>query len=84
MKYSISKETTPSDNCRILGGFQDTRGNNEDFAITPYLFGVWVTEGIIKVRGLGICWGYYSIYLALGWGIPKDYPSFKVLENPNK
>ncbi len=65
--------------CRFIGGFQDTRTNKEDFAITPYLFGVWVTGEIIKVRGLGICWGYYSVYLGLGWNIPKNYPTFKVL-----
>ena len=64
--------------CRFIGGFQDTRTNKEDFALTPYLFGVCVTGEIIKVRGIGICWGYYSIYLGLGWNIPKEYPSFKV------
>lgn len=64
---------------RFISGFQDTRNNNEDFALTPYLFGVWVTGEIIKVRGLGICWGYYSVYLGLGWNIPKNYPCFKIL-----
>lgn len=52
-------------NCHFIGGFQDTRTNKEDFALTPYLFGVWATGKIIKVRGIGICWGYYSIYLGL-------------------
>lgn len=65
--------------CRFIGGFQDTRTNKEDFALTPYLFGVWVTGEVIKVRGLGICWGYYSIFLGFGWNLPKNYPSFKVL-----
>lgn len=65
--------------CRLIGGFQDTRTNEEDFALTPYFFGVWVTGKIIKVRGLGFCWGYYSVYLGLGWNIPKNYPSFMVL-----
>ena len=59
---------------RLIGGFQDTRTNKEDFALTPYLFGVWVNEGIIKFRGMGICWGYYSVYLALGYNLPKRYP----------
>lgn len=27
--------------CRFIGGFQDTRTNKEDFALTPYLF--WIT-----------------------------------------
>ena len=65
--------------CRLIGGFQDTRKNKEDFALTPYLFRVWATCDIIKVRGLGICWGYYSVYLGLGLNIPKDFPSFKML-----
>ena len=65
--------------CRFIGGFQDTRTNGEDFALTPYFFGVWVTGEVIKVRGLGICCGYYSVYLGLGWNIPPNYPSFKVL-----
>jgi len=65
--------------CRFIGGFQDTRTNGEDFALTPYLFAVWVTGKNFKVRGLGICWGYYSVYLGLGWNIPPNYPSFKVL-----
>ena len=65
--------------CRFIGGFQDTRTNGEDFAITPYLFAVWVTGKILKVRGIGLCWGYYSVYLGLGWNIPSNYPSFKNL-----
>ena len=65
--------------CRFIGGFQDTRTNGEDFAITPYLFAVWVTGKILKVRGIGLCWGYYSVYLGLGWNIPSNYPSFKIL-----
>jgi len=31
---------------RIIGGYQDTRKNNEDFAITPFLFRVWVVSHI--------------------------------------
>ena len=64
---------------RILGGYQDTRTNKEDFAITPYLFGVWLTGQVVKVYGLGICWGYYSLFLAIGFNIPSNYPSFKML-----
>jgi hypothetical protein len=68
---------------RLIGGFQDTRTNKEDFALSPYLFGVWVTGKIVKIRGIGICWGYYSVYLALGFNIPKDYPfwSKKISKN---
>ena len=63
---------------RVVGGFQDTRNNEEDFALTPYLFVVWASEDIIKVCGIGICWGYYSVYIGIGYGIPASYPSFKI------
>jgi len=65
---------------RIIGGYQDTRTNNEDFAITPFLFGVWSNGVIVKIFGIGICWGFYSVYIGIGFGIPKKYPSFKVLK----
>lgn len=64
---------------RIVSGFQDTRENKEDFAITPYLFGVWVTGNEIKIRGIGICWGWYSFYIGIGTNIPNEYPTFKIL-----
>jgi len=62
---------------RLVGGCQDTRTNKEDFALTPYLFGVWVTEKIIKVYGLGLCWGWISVYLGIGFNIPKNFQTFK-------
>ena len=65
---------------RLIGGYQNTKTNNEDFAITPYLFLVKMFGKEIKVIGLGICWGHASFYLGLGFGIPKDYPSFKVMK----
>ena len=64
---------------RLIGGYQNTKTNKEDFAITPYLFGVKMFGDKIKVIGLGICWGYGSVYLGFGVGIPKNHPSFKVL-----
>ena len=65
---------------RIIGGFQDTRTNKEDFALTPYLFGICLNGEIIKVYGIGICWGFYSFYLGIGFNIPSNYPSFKILK----
>jgi hypothetical protein len=69
---------------RLIAGFQDTRLNKEDFAITPFLFGVCATLGIVSVYGIGLCWGYYSVYIGFGFGIPKDYPTFKILKFKNK
>lgn len=65
---------------RIIGGYQDTRKNGEDFAITPYLFGVLMIGSIMCVYGIGICWGWHSAYIGIGKNIPKDYPSFKTLK----
>lgn len=62
---------------RILGGYQNTKNNGEDFALTPFLFGVYVNGATVKVFGLGLCWGWYSGYLGLGFNVPKGYPSFK-------
>jgi len=45
---------------KLLIRFQDTRNNNGDFAITPFLFGVYCKEEVIKVYGIGICWGWYA------------------------
>lgn len=57
---------------KILHGFQDTRTNSEDFALTPYLFSVWVNGSVLKVCGIGLCWGFYSYYIGVGFGIPKQ------------
>lgn len=65
---------------RILGGYQNTRLNNEDFAITPYLFGVYMNGIVVKIFGLGLCWGHHSTYIGVGFNIPKNYPSFKILK----
>lgn len=62
---------------RLLAGLQDTRNNKEDFALTPYLFGVCVNGESMKVLGIGICWGFYAVYIGIGKGIPNNYPSFK-------
>ena len=64
---------------RIIGGYQNTKTNNEDIALTPYLFGVYANGKIIKVYGIGICWIYFSFYIGIGFNIPKDYKSFKTL-----
>ncbi len=64
---------------RIVGGYLDTRINKEDIAITPYLFGVYVNGKILKVRGIGLCWIYYSVYIGFGLNIPKEVPGFVYL-----
>ena len=70
-------------NCNLIGGFQNTRTNNEDFALTPYLFMVRTHGETIKIRGVGLCWGYYSVIIGLGWGIPIFYPKFIIIKKQN-
>ena len=67
---------------RLIGGYMDTRTNNEDFAITPYLFSVWVTVNLSKIRGLGICWGFWSVYLGIGINVPNSIKSFVIYRKP--
>ena len=65
----------------IVGGYQDTRNNNEDIAITPYLFGVWVNKNTsMKIYGFGLCWIYSSVYIGIGFNIPKEYRGFRILK----
>lgn len=58
---------------RFITQFQDTRGNNEDFAITPFLFSVIMRGEIIKIYGLGLCWGHWSRYFAIGINVPDNW-----------
>ena len=60
---------------RLQGGYQNTKNNNEDFALTPYLFLVkyW---GHIKVLGIGIGWGHYCFWFGIGYNVPTDVPYF--------
>lgn len=45
----------------ILHGYQDTRNNSVDFALTPFLFLVY-KNGF--AYGLGLCWGYGAYFIA--------------------
>lgn len=59
-------------NVKILSRYEDTRTNKEDFALTPFLFGVYMNGKIIKVYGIGICWGWWAVNVSLGFNIPKN------------
>ena len=61
---------------RLIFGYQDTRTNKEDFAITPFLSSILSWKNT-KVVGLGICWGYWSVFCGLGFNIPKGFPTFR-------
>jgi hypothetical protein len=62
---------------RLIGGYMNTRANKEDFALTPYIFGVFFW-GNSKIIGLGICWCWFAVHFAIAFNYPKELPSFKV------
>lgn len=64
---------------RLITKYQDTRSNNEDFALTPFLFSVLMRGKIIKIYGIGLCWGYWSRYFAIGINVPDNW---RVQESP--
>lgn len=78
MKNKLSELKILLSKPSLIGGFLDTRTNGEDFAITPYLFGFCVNGEVIKNFGFGICWGYYSVCIGLGWNIPISVPKFQI------
>lgn len=55
----------------IIGGTQDTRENNEDFALTPFLFSVVATKQEFKIYGIGISWGWWAIHFGVMFYAPK-------------
>ena len=62
----------------IITGFYSCKKENQDFALTPFLSRILATNKSKKIYGLGFCWGWYCVYIALAFGIPKNYPLFKV------
>lgn len=62
---------------RILFAYQNTKSNNEDFALTPYIFVFCKTDETPYFFGFGVCWGHAAAGIMLGFGIPKNYPTFK-------
>lgn len=52
----------------IATGFQDTRVNNEDMALTPYLFLVKAKAEKTTCLGIGLCWIYYAAFIGVYWG----------------
>ena len=62
----------------LVGGCMDTRTNKEDFALTPYLSGVWVK--ISKIAGIGITWGWWSAYIGIAFMLPKKVKRFRVFK----
>jgi len=58
---------------KIVYGYQNTKENGEDIALTPYIFGVFVNGKVLRVYGLGLCFIHWSFYIALGFGVPKNW-----------
>ena len=66
---------------RLVIGLMDTRTNNEDFALTPYLFTAYSKK---EVYGLGLCWGYFAFYVGTGYNVPDKYPLFRYIKYNKK
>lgn len=69
---------------KLVGGYQDTRDNEEDLALTPYLFLVNVNHEGSTIFGLGFCWFYSAIFLAFGFNLPKSYKRFRIYNNKDE
>ena len=62
----------------LVGGCMDTRTNKEDFALTPYLSGVWVKSA--KTAGIGITWGWWSAYIGIAFMLSKKVKRFRLFK----
>lgn len=63
-------------NLRFVGGYLDTRSNNEDMAITPYIGLVFVNEST-KCYGLSLTWIFYSLFIGIAVNAPKELKAFR-------
>lgn len=73
----------------IVGVYLDTRTNNEDMAITPYLSLFYVNEefeerGRIVVAGISITFLYYALGFGLTCNYPKGMKKFRVITRRTK
>jgi hypothetical protein len=59
---------------RIIFGYLGSKANNEDFAITPCI--ILVKPKDYNIYGLGLCWGYASVFFAVGKNINQKIPMF--------
>ena len=68
---------------RLLGGYQNTRLNSEDFAITPYLFAVNTKEEKTRIIGLGLCWFYSAVFISIIINPPINWSKSFIILNKN-
>ena len=59
---------------KIVKGYQDTRTNNEDFLLTPAIGLVYSNSHDSVICGLAITFGWWSVFAALEFNLPKEYP----------
>lgn len=55
---------------KIITAIVDTRKNDEDLALTPYLS--LMHEKKSKTYGLGLCWLFYGLAIGLSFNWPKN------------
>ena len=71
----------------LVGVYLDTRINEEDFAITPYLSVFYAKNKGVLVTGLGLTWGWWALGLGIGNNLPKGIKRFRtktLRNNPTK
>lgn len=66
---------------RIISGYQIDKV--QDFALTPFLFPLFVKREYMIVFGFGISWGFYSVFISVGINVPKQIKSFSKLRKKN-
>lgn len=71
---------------KTFTGFKDTRKNKEDFALTPYLFWVWVNKpwpdkSRFLAFGIGLTWGWWAVCIGLAFNPPESMPDFITHKN---
>lgn len=64
----------------LIGVYLDTRTNDEDFAVTPYLSVFHTDNGGVSATGLSITWGWWSLSLGLGINLPKGIKRFRIIK----
>ena len=73
----------------IVGVYSDTRTNNEDIAITPYLSLFYVNDifnniGRVFIAGISITFLYNSIGVGITYNYPHGRASFKFITRKTK
>ena len=65
---------------KLLFAVQNTKWNDEDFALTPFIFTPFSRTHDVTFIGIGLCWGHYAGAVCLAFNVPKKFPMFRVAD----